>query len=123
MFEVKTGEVVGTSSRGVSGFADGSADLVLSDGREIRVEFVLLVDVPHDFPGASTRSVRSNRSKLGCEFLSDCVGFVERFVIEEYWLIWRGIDVLVADLPHDAPEFLCICDVVTAADVFDPGFP
>ena len=82
-------QVVGTSGYGVSGFADGSADFVLNEGLEGRVKFVLLVDVSHDFPGASIGSVKSNGNKLGCEFLSVRVGFVVRSVIEVYRLIGR----------------------------------
>ena len=57
-------------------FVDGRTDLVLSEERGGRVAFVLLVDVSHDFPGASIGSVNCNRSKPGNEFLSDRVGFV-----------------------------------------------
>ena len=84
---------------------------------------MLPVEVSHDFPGASIGSVRSNGSKLGCEFLRDRVGFFMRFAIEEYRLIGRRVDVFAADLPHDAPELLCICGMVIAADVFDQTFP
>ena len=83
---------------------------------------MFLVDVPHDFPCELIRPVWSYGSELGCEFLSDCVCLVVRFVVEEDWLIGRGVDVLAADLPDDAPELFCICGVVTAANVLDPGF-
>ena len=84
---------------------------------------MLPTEFSHDFPGASIGTVRSNGSKLGSEFLSDRVGFVVRFVIKKYRLIGWGVDVLAADLPHDAAKLPRICGVVTAADVLDPGLP